>query len=461
MSGIVTDHTQENAGPSVPFACSATSASLTKVPVGAKVFQLNFQMHQESRDRVLERFRNDASVPERSVILMQGGCSETRHETDHEKLFRQESSFNYLFGVKEPDCYAAIDVDSGKTTLYIPRLPEDYAVWMGEIKPPSFFQQHYQVDECMFVDEMKEDLKTGKNASILYTLRGYNTDSGNHATPATFDGIEDFETNTDKLYYDIVECRVIKSKKELELMRYVNKIASDAHLEVMRRARPGMQEFQLESIFKHFCYFSGGCRIDAYTAICGCGINSATLHYGHAGAPNDRTLKDTDMCLLDMGTEYHCYASDITCSFPANGKFTADQRAIFEAVRDAQDSVMAAMKPGIKWIDLHELSYRVICTHLEQIGILRNGNVDTYMEKNLGAYFMPHGLGHILGIDTHDLGHPHRSCRQTADKGRLQKPTMLAYAGGRHGHYRRAWSVLCRHTGGQVTRERERLAPVH
>ena len=91
MSGIVTDHTQENAGPSVPFACSATSASLTKVPVGAKVFQLNFQMHQESRDRVLERFRRDASVPKRSVILMQGGCSETRHETDHEKLFRQES----------------------------------------------------------------------------------------------------------------------------------------------------------------------------------------------------------------------------------------------------------------------------------------------------------------------------------------------------------------------------------
>ena len=417
MSAITSSNNNNNNNDNtntVPFACGTTAEGekndnvdmlsnlINNVSLGAKLHNLNFQMHQESRNRLVERFKTDATVPAGSVILMQGGCSETRHETDHEKLFRQESSFNYLFGVKEPDCYASIDVDSGKTTLYIPRLPEDYAIWMGEIKPPSFYLNHYQVDECLFVDELKDDLL--KKAKLLYLSRGYNTDSGNYATPATFDGIDEFQSNTDNLYYDIVECRVIKSEKELELLRYINDIASDAHLEVMRRARPGMQEFQLESLFKHYCYFSGGCRMDAYTAIVGCGCNSATLHYGHAGAPNDFVIKDADMCLLDMGTEYHCYTSDITCSFPADGKFSADQKAIFEAVQAAQEHVMSAMKPGVNMMDMHILSYRVICEHLERIGILRNGNIDLYMEKNLAGYFMPHGLGHFLGLDTHDVG---------------------------------------------------------
>ena len=135
-------------------------------------------MHQESRNRLVERFKTDATVPAGSVILMQGGCSETRHETDHEKLFRQESSFNYLFGVKEPDCYASIDVDSGKTTLYIPRLPEDYAIWMGEIKPPSFYLNHYQVDECLFVDELKDvrdavDRVERRSDSLMHFVQSY------------------------------------------------------------------------------------------------------------------------------------------------------------------------------------------------------------------------------------------------------------------------------------------------
>ncbi|CAM9749895.1 unnamed protein product [Sphacelaria rigidula] len=114
----------------------------------------------------------------------------------------------------------------------------------------------------------------------------------------------------------------------------------------MRRTKPGMREYQLESMFRHWVYYNGGCRHTAYTSICGCGPNSGVLHYGHAGAPNDRTIGEDDMLLLDMGGEYHCYASDITCSFPANGKFSDDQKMVFEAVRDMAFAVMDGMKPG-------------------------------------------------------------------------------------------------------------------
>ncbi|XP_018428909.1 PREDICTED: xaa-Pro dipeptidase-like [Nanorana parkeri] len=107
--------------------------------------------------------------------------------------------------------------------------------------------------------------------------------------------------------------------------------------------------------------------------------------------------------LFDMGGEYYCYSSDITCSFPANGKFTADQRAIYEAVLKASRAVMNAVKPGVSWPDMHRLADRVHLEELTKIGILR-GNVDDMIKAHMGAVFMPHGLGHFLGIDVHDVG---------------------------------------------------------
>jgi Xaa-Pro dipeptidase len=386
-----------------PFACPPRESGEENTFEGARLFQLNYAMHAEARQKLLKRFTAGGAVPAGSVLLFQGGATETRHETDHEKLFRQESSFNYLFGVKEPDCYGCIEVDNGRTTLFVPRLPKEYEIWMGKIKSTDWFLKEYGVDEVLYVDELKATMTA--RAKQLYTSRGVNTDSGNYATPATFDGIEAFPNDTTKLYYDIVECRVIKSAEELRLLRYINDIASDAHLEVMKRCRPGMQEFQLESIFKHYCYYEGGCRMDAYTAICGGGINSATLHYGHAGAPNDRQLQTGDMCLLDMGTEYHCYVSDITCSFPANGTFTDDQAAVFNCVLDCQEQVMEAMRPGVPWIDMHALTYKVIAKHLLSIGICRaEYDVETLVAAGLPNFFMPHGLGHYMGLDTHDVG---------------------------------------------------------
>jgi len=164
-----------------------------------------------------------------------------------------------------------------------------------------------------------------------------------------------------------------------------------------------MKEYQLEAIFKQYAYYMGGCRHVAYTCICGSGENGAVLHYGHAGAPNDKTVRDGDICLLDMGAEYYCYTSDITCSYPANGTFTNKQKVIYNAVLKASRAVMAALKPGVSWVDMHLLANRVTLEELTAAGILR-GSVDDMMAANLGATFQPHGLGHFLGCDVHDVG---------------------------------------------------------
>lgn len=155
-----------------------------------------------------------------------------------------------------------------------------------------------------------------------------------------------------------------------------------------------------------------------YTPISASGPNAAILHYGHAGAPNDRELQDGDLVLCDFGCSIYNYGSDITTTFPASGRFTNDQRIVYEAVLAANEAVKAAMRPSVSWSDMHMLANRVILQGLKEGGLLM-GSIDEMMDEDLGAVFMPHGLGHFLGLDTHDVGgylagHP----------GRIQRPGL-------------------------------------
>jgi Xaa-Pro dipeptidase len=369
--------------------------------MGPGTFAVPMSMHAAARRRLVERLRRHG-VPEGAVVLLQGGEQQTKYDTDRDLLFLQESFFQYLFGVKEPGFYGAVEVGSGRATLFVPRLPESYAVWYGRIDPPEHFQEHYAVDEVRFADELASVLGT-RRPEVLLLLQGRNTDSDLVARPASFPGIEAFKTDVLTLHPHLVECRVRKSEDELRLLRWVNDVSSAAHVEVMRRCRPGMMEYQLESLFLHEVYAKGGCRFTAYTCICGAGPHSSVLHYGHQGAPNDGPLGDGALFLNDSGAEYHGYTSDITCTYPVNGRYTPEQRAVYEAVLAANRAVQAGMKPGVPWPDMHRLSTRVITEHLKEMGLLRGGT-DELIANHVAALFMPHGLGHLMGLDVHDVG---------------------------------------------------------
>eukprot|EP00033_Pygsuia_biforma_P000322 GCRY01000393.1.p2 GENE.GCRY01000393.1~~GCRY01000393.1.p2 ORF type:complete len:480 (+),score=116.01 GCRY01000393.1:128-1567(+) len=369
----------------------------------SEMYKIPVSLYKNNRLRLIERLEKATTVPDNSFVLLQGGCDENDYCSDNERLFRQESYFKWTFGVREPEFFGAIDLKQKKSILFAPRLPADYAIWMGKIQPLSHFKDVYGVDEIYYTDELKKVFRE-KNASLLYLLYGQNSDSKSFSKPAHFEGIEEFKVEKETLHKEITECRVFKSPEEIEIYRYTNKISAEAHKECMKACKPGMYEFQLESVFRHTCFVKGGLRLLSFTPIVGSGYNSATLHYGHAGAPNDKMIEDGDMMLLDMGGEYECYTSDQTISFPANGKFTEAQREVHGTVLAMRNAVEAAMKPGVTWFEMADLAYRVMCEHLLKFDFCRNGTVDDLMKVGMGKVFQPHGLGHLMGMNTHDVG---------------------------------------------------------
>jgi Xaa-Pro dipeptidase len=373
-------------------------------------------IHGLNRSKLVDMMREKGA---HGAALLRGGSPFHLYATDGELLFKQEAFFFYLFGVPEEGYSGCIDLESGKATLFMPRLPDSYAVWMGPLATPDAIKARYAVDEVFYEDDLGPWLEASK-ADCIHVLLGVNSDSGLTTHAAELPSGVSKQIVVNQLFSAIAECRVKKSEHEINIIRYANRVGSEAHLEVLRRCRPGLHEYQLESTFLHHCYDTGGCRTAQYIPIAASGPNGAILHYGHAGAPNNRTLEDGDLVLCDFGCSIYNYGSDITTTFPANGKFTSDQRLIYESVLAANEAVKNAMRPSVSWPDMHKLANRVILQGLNDGGLL-TGSIDEMMEVDLGAVFMPHGLGHFLGIDTHDVGgyipgHPDRIQRPGLNK---------------------------------------------
>ena len=408
--------------------------------MGLDTYKVPADFHAQNRKRVLQALKVKLKLDHQQqkqhalsccLMFLKGGSNSERNDTDHEPIFRQESYFHYLFGVKEPDYAGVIDVATGEVTLFMPRLSAEDATFMGKILSPDDVCDIYQVDRCMYTDEFETVLlgmleqsqdrtnsddksSTSTDAkSLLLLLEGRNSDSGNMYVAPKFNDMRihhlliNVDVDKTTLFPILAECRVIKSAQEMDLMRHVAELTSEAHVEIMRNCKPGMTEWQMEAMFRHYVYFNYGCRNVGYTPICACGPSSSVLHYGHAGAPNARTLLETDLCLMDMGTEYHCYGSDITCSFPASGHFSEDQRIIYEGVLHAQVEVISLLKPGQSWVECHEAAEAAILKSLIKLGAVKYSHtkdISELVECRVGAVFMPHGLGHFIGIDTHDVG---------------------------------------------------------
>ncbi|XP_025425745.1 xaa-Pro dipeptidase [Sipha flava] len=371
-----------------------------KFSLGEHTLSVPMELYKLNQERLCKRLQE--LVVDNAYVLLQGGSNTSHYCTDVDYVFRQESYFHWTFGVSEPDCYGLIHVSSGKAHLFFPRIDEAHFVWLGKPLSLNEYKCLYKVENTSYTDMLGEILDSLK-PSLLLTLHGKNTDSERMCKEAHFPGIDRFTLDNTILHKIIADCRVIKTDYEKEVMRYATKVSCNAHKSVMTKCKPGMYEYQCEANFLHYAYYVGGCRHVGYNNICCSGMKGAVLHYGHATEPNSKKILDGDMCLFDMGATYSGYTADVTVSFPANGKFTKDQRAIYNAVLAASHAVMNAIKPGVSWVDMHVLANKVVLKKLCEINLLL-GDVNEMYEAGLAAVFQPHGLGHLLGIDVHDVG---------------------------------------------------------
>ncbi|MFU8811607.1 MAG: aminopeptidase P family protein [Balneolaceae bacterium] len=326
----------------------------------------------------------------RGVVYLKGGEVLRRYETDYEFPFRQESNFWYITGVAEPDYHALLDIQNQELHLFAPKRDAQYAVWHGKVQSKEQIKERYQPDHLHYHTELLTVLRKLK-PDVVYCL---------NEEQAEF--LEDLDRSinveADSLSDAITYCRCIKTADELDLLRKAAAVNNRAHTEAMKFVKPGLHEYEVKAFFDYHQQ-KEGLLFDAYNGIHASGANSAILHY----TDNTDRIDDGDLFLIDAGFEYQGYASDVTRTYPASGTFTGDQAALYQIVLTAQNEVIKAVAPGIKMEELHMLAARIITEGLRDVELVK-GTVDALMENNIFALFFPHGLGHFLGLDTHDVG---------------------------------------------------------
>ncbi len=343
-------------------------------------------MHNQHREKLFSLFDDNQN----GVVFIQGAETMYRYDTDYEFPFRQESNFWYLTGVNEAECSLVLDLKKEEYHLFVPERDAQYAVWHGYVKTKEQYQEEYQPDHLHSRNDILKVLNDLKPETV------YCIDD----EQAEF--VEDlnrgFNVETEALVDALTYCRALKTDWELDQMREACRVNDLAYLEVMKSIKPGMYEYEMKAIFNKV-QIENGLLQDAYNGIFASGVNASILHY----VVNNSKIKDGDLFLMDSGFECNGYASDYTRTFPANGKYTDIQKGIYNSVLAGMDKVLDSIKPGVKMEDLHLLASRTMMEGLKDMGIVK-GNVDDMMNENIFALFFPHGLGHFLGLDTHDVG---------------------------------------------------------
>ena len=338
----------------------------------------------------------------KAIIFLEGGHELPVDDTDGEYLFRQESNFFYLFGVKESNFSAIINM-KGERTLVVPEQGETLQIFLGPNLTLQDVKDMYGVENAIFSNELKDYLKKIEPSLIYLYTKGVNSDSGLEPKPLTVKEVYDYKVEETELHDILFNARTVKTPLEHDFMKRSINGTAEAHRQCMKFIRPGMMEGEVEAEFYKVAYGKFGMRSFCYFPICASGKNSSIMHYGHAGRPNDKIINDGEMILMDVGTGNHHYATDLTLTYPANGKFTPEQKEVYDIVLKANRECEAYIKPGLHWYDVHNLANRVILKGLKEAGFI-NGDLDEMFNNDVHFYFMPHGIGHLIGLDTHDVG---------------------------------------------------------
>lgn len=331
---------------------------------------------------------------------------EAVRSNDTNYRFRQDSDFLYLTGFEEPESIAVIRASQEpRYTLFVrPRDPER-EIWDGRRAGVEGAKTDFGANESFPVVAFEEKLQEILDGSAtLYYRLGLNRDLDDiiirqiaRMRAANRKPIFPPQTIVDPATI-VHEMRVLKSADEIELMQTAADIAAEAHVEAMKNVRHGMKEYQVEALLEQV-FRQKGASGPAYSSIVGAGANATVLHYIN----NDGDLRDGDLLLIDAGAEYKGYASDITRTFPIDGKFSKAQREIYGLVLKAQMECVEMVRPGFTHDQLKQHSIEVLTEGMVQLGLLEGEPKDLIKEKKYEQFYM-HGLGHMLGIDVHDVG---------------------------------------------------------
>jgi Xaa-Pro aminopeptidase len=341
-----------------------------------------------------------------SLAMIPAGSHKIRNR-DVEYLFRQDSDFYYLTGFVEADALLVLVPGRahGEAILFCQERDARYETYNGERLGPDRASQALGVDDAFPISDLGDilpGLLEGKER-IYMTLGDFpdldrrvlqwvgvirGRESGGAIAPGEFVALR----------HMLHELRLFKSAKELDLMRRAAAITIDAHLRAMKRCRPGMTELALEAELLHE-FLTRGARSPAYPSIVAGGVNACTLHY----TSNGGTLRKGDLVLIDAGCEYDHYASDLTRTFPVDGKFRGPQRALYEIVLEAQGAAIGRCTTGNNFNAPHDAALRVMIEGLIHLKLLK-GSVDGIIESGGYSRFCPHKASHWLGLDVHDVG---------------------------------------------------------
>lgn len=340
-----------------------------------------------------------------SVAIIPGNRETTRSNDTHYR-FRQDSDFFYLTGFEEPEAIAVVKPSAeAKYTLFVrPRDPER-EIWDGRRAGVEGAKSEFGAHEAFPIAEFNGKLREILDGSdVLYYRLGFNRELED-AIISEINAMLGWNRKPVHPPQTIVnpglivhEMRVIKSPEEIEVMQTAADIAAEAHCEAMKAARPGMQEYEVEALIEQI-FRQRGAAGPAYTSIVGAGANATVLHYIN----NDGELRDGDLLLVDAGAEYKGYASDITRTFPINGRYSQAQRDIYDLVLKAQMSCVEMVRPGVTHEQLKQHSIEVLTEGMVELGLLQGKPEELIKEKKHEQFYM-HGLGHMLGIDVHDVG---------------------------------------------------------
>ncbi|MBK7876443.1 MAG: Xaa-Pro aminopeptidase [Planctomycetes bacterium] len=361
-------------------------------------------MYREHRRRFLDRLR-----AERAAAVIPTASHKVRNH-DAEYRFRPESDFWYLTGFDEPDACLVLlpglaKDEAPRSVLYLREKDKEREIWTGRRLGVAAAPAALGVDEARPIESLWTDLpkllsnherivyRTGIDAArdakfLEATTRLRWAARGNVAPPAELVDVAP----------TLHELRLFKTPAELDCMRRAARITREAHVECMRRARPSVSETELDALLEYTFRKDGGTG-PAYTPIVAGGANACILHY----VENDQPLKDGELLLIDAGAEYDYYACDVTRTFPVNGRFTPDQRAIYSIVLEAQLAAIAHTRPGVRFTDVHERALEVLVRGLCGLGLLR-GTPEEELRGEAYKRFYMHRTSHWLGLDVHDCG---------------------------------------------------------